>query len=512
VAVSFPSLRIESVVGYLAEEVKRVRKTGFTIAPEAGTERLRRVINKEMDEGVLFQGLSDLFSKGWKNIKLYFMIGLPTEKGEDLKGIIDLSRKISSIGERQKIHPNINVSVSTFVPKPHTPFQWEAQIPLEEMKEKLRFLREEVKRNHLRFKWQDPYLSFLEGVFSRGGQDLSRVLVEAHRLGCRFDGWSDQFYYSLWKEAFEKAGIATDLYTRKKGFEEALPWSFVETGIESAFLWEEFQKAQREESSPSCMGRDCQRCGICDGKTVRVRESRMDEIGPLKRMESGRIRKKGIRKKVRLRFRKVGEIRFLSHLELAHLFYRASKRADLPLCHSEGFHPMPRIIFATALPVGVEGLLEIVDMELEGRITPSEVMERLNQVLPQGIEILEAEEVPLSSSSSSLLRRSVYWISLDHLLSKEEAITRMKEALEKREFLLHQERKGKKRMVDVRPLIEKMDVKEKKKESPEESPGWGVELVLRKVVGRTAKPSEIVGAILGVEGEPLAQCKVIKLE
>ncbi|MEW6376354.1 MAG: TIGR03960 family B12-binding radical SAM protein [Thermodesulfobacteriota bacterium] len=512
VAFSFPSLRIESVVGYLAEEVKRVRKTGFTIAPEAGTERLRRVINKEMDEGVLFQGLSDLFSKGWKNIKLYFMIGLPTEKEEDLKGIIDLSRKISSIGERQKIHPNINVSVSTFVPKPHTPFQWEAQIPLEEMKEKLRFLREEVKRNHLRFKWQDPYLSSLEEVFSRGGQDLSQVLVEAHRLGCRFDGWSDQFYYPLWKEAFEKAGIATDLHTRKKGFEEGLPWSFVETGIESAFLWEEFQKAQREESSPSCMGRDCQRCGICDGKTVRVRESHPDEIGPLKRMERERIRKKGIREKVRLRFRKVGEIRFLSHLELAHLFYRASKRADLPLCHSEGFHPMPRIIFATALPVGVESLLEIVDMELEGRITPSEVMERLNQALPQGIEILEAEEVLLSSSSSSLLRRSVYWISLDHLLSKEEAITRMKEALEKREFLLHQERKGKKRIVDVRPLIEKMDVKEKKKESPEESPGWGVELVLRKVVGRTAKPSEIVRALLDVEGEALARCKVIKLE
>ena len=130
VAVSFPSLRIENVMGFLAEQVKRVRKTGFTIAPEAGTERLRRVINKELDEETLFQGAGDLFSKGWKNLKLYFMIGLPTEREEDLREILLLSKKLSVLGQRLKLHPNISVSVSTFVPKPHTPFQWEAQIPL----------------------------------------------------------------------------------------------------------------------------------------------------------------------------------------------------------------------------------------------------------------------------------------------------------------------------------------------------------------------------------------------
>jgi radical SAM family uncharacterized protein/radical SAM-linked protein len=511
VAVSFPSLRIESVVGYLAEEVKRVRKTGFTIAPEAGTDRLRRVINKEMDEMILFQGLAELFSKGWKNIKLYFMMGLPTEKEEDLKGIIDLSRKISSIGERQRVHPNINISISTFVPKPHTPFQWESQIPLEEMKEKLHFLREEIKRNRLRFKWQDPHLSFLEGIFSRGDRDLSRVLIEAYRMGCRFDGWSDQFLFPLWKEAFEKVGYEMDLHTRKKRFEERLPWSFIETGIESTFLWEEFQKGLKEGISPPCLGGDCHRCGVCNGKTLRVRESHPNEVITLGRLERGGIRKKGIRKKVRLRFTKKGEVRFISHLELAHLFYRASKRADLPLCHSSGFHPMPRIIFATALPVGVESMMEIVDMELEGRITPGEVIERLNPILPQGIEIIEAEEVPLSSPPSSLLQRSIYWIPLDHLLPKEEAFTRLNKALEKREFLLHQERNGKKRSVDIRPLIEKMDVKEKKERSGEGF-NWGVELVLHEGRGRTAKPSEIIGAILGLEGERLGQCKIVKME
>jgi len=543
VAVSFPSLRIESVVGHLAEEVKRVRKTGFTIAPEAGTDRLRRVINKEMDEMILFRGLTDLFSKGWKNIKLYFMMGLPTETEEDLKGIIGLSGKISSLGERQKVYPNINISLSTFVPKPHTPFQWESQISLEEMKERLHFLKDEVRRNRLHFKWQDPCLSFLEGIFSTGDRDLSRVLVEAHRLGCRFDGWSDQFSFTRWKEAFEKTGVEMDLCTRKKELKESLPWSFIETGIDPTFLWEEFQRGLKEEMSPPCSRGDCRRCGICNGKTITVRESDSNQAlrpqgeatgqsHPLKTADlpSGRqgaassqvsreielfgrreIRKRGIRKKVRLRFTKKEDVRFISHLELAHLFYRASKRAGLSLCYSEGFHPMPRIIFATAIPVGVESLMEIVDVELEGRITPLEVMERLNPMLPQGIEIIGAEEVPLSSPLSSPLHRSVYWIPLDHLISKEEAITRLNQALEKRELTLHQERKGKKRSLDIRPLINKMEMKEIKGGS-EEGFNWGVELVLKEGMGRTAKPSEILGAILGLEGEALAQCKVVKLE
>jgi len=535
VAVSFPSLRIESIVGHLAEQVKRVRKTGFTIAPEAGTDRLRRVINKDMDEIVLFQGLTDLFSKGWKNIKLYFMMGLPTEKEEDLKGIIGLSRKVSSLGEKQKIHPNISVSVSTFVPKPHTPFQWESQIPLEEMKERLHLLKAEVQRNRLRLKWQDPHLSFLEGIFSTGDRSLCRVLVEAHQLGCRFDGWSDQFSFPRWKEAFEKAGVEMGAHTKEKDFKGTFPWSFVETGVDATFLWEELQKGLREEISPPCTKSDCHRCGICNGKAIAVRESDPDEAphhhgevsgqshplkiagyrspesGLFKRLEGEGIRKKRVKKKIRLRFTKKGDIRFISHLELAHLFYRASKRADLPLCYSEGFHPMPRIVFATALPVGVASLMEIVDMELEGRTTPLEVMERLNPMLPQGIEIIGAEEVPFPSPPSSMLHQSVYWIPLHHLISKEEAFERLKKALEKRELCLYQERKGKKRSVDIRALINKMEIKETE-ERLEEGFNWGVELVLQEGMGRTAKPSEIVGAILGLEGERLAQCKVVKLE
>lgn len=201
-------------------------------------------------------------------------------------------------------------------------------------------------------------------------------------------------------------------------------------------------------------------------------------------------------------------MRFLSHLELAHLFYRASRRAGLSLCFSEGFHPMPRIIFATALPVGMESLSEIVDMECEGKITPSEVAEKLNQTLPPGITITKAEEVPLFFHLSSLPHLSIYWIPLDDLLSREEAMLKIKETLDRKEFFIHQERDGKKRSVDIRELIEKMEIKER---SGEES-RWGVELILRKTAGRTAKPTEIVGAVLGLKGEPLTRLKVVKME
>lgn len=511
VAVSFPSLRIESIVGHLAGEVKRVRKTGFTIAPEAATERLRKVINKELDEAILFQGVRELFSMGWKNLKLYFMIGLPTEKEEDVRGIIDLSRRISSQGERQRIHPQISVSVSTFVPKPHTPFQWEPQISLEAMKEKLQFLKDNLKKKNLRLKWQDPHLSLLEGVFSMGDRNLSRGLVEAHRLGCRFDGWSDQFRFDLWENAFEKAGLEMTSYTRKKGFEETLPWSFIETGIGADFLWKEYQKGLKEEVSPPCTAKDCHRCGLCDGKDIVVREARPVEMDSLKKADRSEIRRKGLRMKFRLTFVKKGEIRFVSHLELAHLFYRSAKRAGLLLHHSEGFHPMPRIVFEKALPVGVESLREIVDIELDGRISSTELMERLNQTLPDGIEIIEVREVLFPLPSSSLPHRSVYRIFLDHLLSKEEAQSRLKKAMEKGELFILQERKEKERRIDLLPLIERVEVKEETEE-PGEKAGPVLELVLRSLSGKTAKPMEALGALLELGEEGLAQCSVIKIE
>jgi len=211
-----------------------------------------------------------------------------------------------------------------------------------------------------------------------------------------------------------------------------------------------------------------------------------------------------------LKFTKREDLRFISHLELTYLFHRAVRRAGLPLSYSEGFHPMPRIVFARALPVGVESLSEVVVLDLEKRVTPQEIAERLNGVLPRGLEIVEAQEVSLSFSEPPVHDPAVYWITLDHLLSKEEATTRVKNAFQRRTCLIHQERKGKKREVDVLPLIERMEVREKEAGPGDRGP-WGIELALRSMLGRSAKPLEVIGATLGLEGEPLSQCDVIKV-
>lgn len=503
VAVSLPSLRIENIMGYLAEEIKRVRKTGFTIAPEAATERLQKVINKYLDQEVLFNGIKDIFSKGWKNVKLYFMIGLPTEKDEDLEEIINLARRILFLANKEKIHPNITVSVSTFVPKPHTPFQWAPQISLEEMREKLQFLKSRLKEAHIQFKWQDPHLSFLEGIFSIGDRRLASVLIEAKKLGCRFDGWSDQFRYDLWKEAFEKAGIDMNFHTHERRFEENLPWAFIDTGIKPEYLWREYQNGLMGKISPSCLGKDCFKCGVCNGETISLKEAELlkNEIGAEKK---ALLKKNKIKRKIRLKFKKVEEMRFLSHLELAHLFYRASRRADLPLHFTEGFHPMPRIIFSSALPVGVESKAEFVDIEIEGNLIPDEVMKRLNQTLPKGIEIIEAREVPIFINLTAP-SRTTYWIQLNNQFSKDEVILKIKEALKKESIFITQKRKDGQRIVDIKPFIEVMELKEG-------SSGFGIELIVRNIEGKTAKASEIVQAIMGLEKDSLSKFNITKLD
>lgn len=502
VAISLPSLRIENIISSLAEEIKRVRKTGFTIAPEAATERLRNVINKPLNEDVLLKGVQDIFSKGWQNIKLYFMIGLPTERDEDLEAIVDLSKKIFNLGSKQKVHPNVTVSVSTFVPKPHTPFQWESQISLEEMKEKLNFLKSRLKAGHIHLKWQDPHLSYIEGIFSKGDRRLSKVLIEAQRRGCRFDGWSEQFKFQIWREAFEKEGIDISSYKKRKRFEEELPWDFIDTGIKKEFLWNEYENGLVGKVSPSCICKDCFRCGLCNGDKIVIKEGGQLEIKTKKKEASG-LRKNRIKRKIRLRFKKVGDMRFLSHLELAHLFYRASKRAELPLCFSEGFHPMPRIIFSTALPVGLESLSEFLDIELEARITPDEVMNRLNQALPKGIEVIEAREVPAFFSLITP-EKTIYWIHLDHLFSRDEVVFKIEEALKKKSIFINQKRKSGQRLLDIRPLIESMEVKG-------DSSDWGIELILRNKEGKMAKASEIVQAIIGLEKDSELLFRVVKL-
>ena len=277
VSVSLPSLRIDSFSVELAQEVQQVRKSGLTFAPEAGTQRMRDVINKGVTEQDLEEAVTAAFKAGWSGVKLYFMIGLPTETDEDIKGIIDLANKVARIYKQVKGRggAKITVSVSSFVPKPHTAFQWYPQITVEEIRRKQEYLRSLPRDRNISLNWHDAQTSFLEGVFSRGDRRLGRVLVEAWRRGARFDGWTEHFNIALWLEAFEAAGIDPAFYAnRERDFKEVLPWDHLSAGVDKNFLMREYGQALAAAFTPDCRRDACSVCGVCQELDVAVIDGR----------------------------------------------------------------------------------------------------------------------------------------------------------------------------------------------------------------------------------------------
>jgi radical SAM family uncharacterized protein len=420
VALSLPSLRVETLTADLIEEIRKVRKTGFTIAPEAGTQRLRDVINKGITEEQIFSTIEAVFKGGWRGIKLYFMVGLPTETEEDRLGILDLCRRIK--GAVKKISPalGINVNISTFVPKPHTPFQWEVQIPIHTNREINQLLTRELRRTGLNPKWQEPEMSLLEGVFARGDRRLSKVIIDARKMGCRFDGWKEALHSDLWQRAFEENGIDVNFYTsRHRSLKEFLPWSHIDPLVEREFLEKEREKAFAAILTPDCRTGECRGCGACTDRTpgkmsnVIRRGGQMTKFGVCPELNASKRPSPLKEKRFHCRFFKLNEARLFSHLEMIMVFSRAIRREGIPIKYSEGFHPLPRIISGPALPVGMESICESIDFVVSGDMSPSTFLKKMNRELPSGLKFLEAEEVPLKFSPvSDTIHNVNYLISL----------------------------------------------------------------------------------------------------
>lgn len=266
VSVSLPSLRVDNFSDELMEKLQKVRKSGLTFAPEAGTQRLRDAINKNVTEREVIETSRKAFSGGWTNVKLYFMMGLPTETNEDVVGIADLAQKVVDEFYKNPNKPkgkgvNVSISVSCFVPKPFTPFQWEAQDTMEQLKAKQHLLLESVKSRKISVSYHDARTSFLEGVFARGDRRLCDVMERAWRKGCRFDSWDECFSFEKWIEAFEECGVDPYFYTsRKRSYDEVLPWDHMDYGISNKFFQKEAEKAYQSVTTPHCREK-CNACG-----------------------------------------------------------------------------------------------------------------------------------------------------------------------------------------------------------------------------------------------------------
>ncbi len=403
IGVSLPSLRIGSLSDGMLTELRKIRKTGLTLAPEAGTERLRRVINKGITEADLLTECRSAFELGWRLVKLYFMMGLPTEEQADLEGIIDLAARVKACGRGTPGGADVNVAVSTFVPKPHTPFQWEPQISIETTEERHHFLHDGLRRRKLRFKHHDPRLSFMEGVFARGDRRLGPVLLNAVSRGCRFDAWSEHFDFDAWLQAFASQGLRPEWYLRERRQDEILPWDHLDAGIDRAFLERERTRAIAGETTPDCRTGECGRCGVCDFVNIspRLAPASLPEETPVS-AESPAVpipEAAPFRQSVRLRLEKTGKTRFLGHLEFMTVIHRAVRRAHIPVRFSEGFHPAPRIAFGDALPTGIESRAEIIDIELGAPMEPVMLAELLNRELPEGIRVGDPCILPAGSLS-----------------------------------------------------------------------------------------------------------------
>lgn len=489
IAVSLPSLRVGTISEQLLKQIRSIKKTGITIALEAGTERLRRVINKNITEDDALKMVETAFRLGWKGIKLYFMIGLPSESEEDRFGILELVRKLSRAGKG-----DITVSLATFIPKPHTPFQWERQIKWDEAENILKKIKKELKGKFFKVKWQDPKLSYIEGVFSRGDRKLSYILEKAVEKGCKLDSWSDFFDFSKWESAFAEAKVDADFYLRERSEEEELPWEHLDSLVTKEFLLQERKKALNGSDTEDCFTGRCSQCGACDFK----------KIEPLHATEFRDIRKPGVyaryETKYRLRITKAGMMRHLSHLEYIRVIERALRRAGLPLVFSEGFHPAPKFSFSHAIPVGVESFAEYMDITLSVSLDPEDVMERLNNVLPDGISVAFVEEIPLKATPvSNLITEIKYEIKiLDGLnINLDEKVKQFNSSTTFPVYLEYKEKE-----IDAKKIISRLNL-------------TGEMLKFSVILNAGAggiNPVIFVKAVLGINNEQLSAIEITKVD
>ncbi len=495
VGISLPSLRVDSLDAEMTEQIKRVRKTGFTLAPEAGNNRLRRVINKGLTQSDILETAKIVYQSGWKLIKLYFMIGLPTEGDEDLQDIVDLAEQITRLSGKKGRRENVNVSLSTFVPKSHTPFMWMPQVTLEESRRKIELIRQALRKSRVRVKWNQPELSWLEGVMARGDRKLGKAIIEAWRLGARFDAWSEHFNMGLWKTAFDRSRIKPEFYHRERMPREILPWDHIRSGVTKAFLRRECKKAQAEQFTSDCREK-CHECGVCDHRDIDPVLFKDRPFEPKEALRhSQAVQSAG---RFRLTFTKMGSVRHLSHLELGRVLNRAFRRAGLKLAYSQGFHPMPKVSFFSALPVGTQSMVELAEIELTERADVGDLKVKINRELPEGIDITRIEKI--SPSGKKLrLKASRFLITLKEATFDEANLT---EFLASEHFEVVKINKKGEHTIDARSLVTAMSLP---------SPGQ-IDLTIMQTDKLTLKPAEIIKGVFSMGEDDLLGMNILKTE
>ena len=432
ITLSLPSQRVDRFdenIAHMLRSGDGRQQQSLTFAPEAGTQRLRDVINKGLTDEELLQGVKTAHVEGWDKVKLYFMIGLPTETDEDVIGIVDtvawLQNECSEKG-RKKI--SFNLTISNFTPKPHTPFQWHT-VSSGDFVQKQKLLRQEFRRlSGLKVNYTDVRISAMEDFVGRGDRRLGKVLYRAWQLGAGLEAWFEntQKAFGAWTQAIAEADLVWETPSLK--MQDDLPWDHIDTGIDKQWLIEDWTRAIAAQTIPDCSFGGCSACGVCGpefGHNVIIPPPEIPAISLDKPIVPARVQR------IRMKFGKLGDMSLISHLDLHRFFQRAARRAALPIAYTEGFNPLPRISIAKALPLGQTSNAEFVDFELTATIPIEEFQQRFRAELDDDLPIYAIEEVEVHSPSlDSILEVSEYTLTLAFITPRDRHVADIMDLLE----------------------------------------------------------------------------------
>lgn len=475
VSVSLPSQRIDGFNLELANLVQSVRKSTMTLAPEAGSQRLRDVIRKNITEQQIIDAVTTLYENGWSRIKFYFIIGLPTETKEDIDEMIKLFEKIKFLTKQLKREKelkhglDITCTLSIFVPKPFTPFQWFGQSDLSEVTERIHYLKDNIKHiKGLKINYHEQSVSEIEAVLTRGDTSLCDYVEKLYEKGCYLDAWGEHFDRFVWKETAEEIGISlSELAQKEYKTDEELLWDFIDTGLDKDWLIGEYNDALKNQTNPSCQT-SCVNCGVCKNfgvKKVMAKSYGREKEKVKSQKESVESSISGlVSNKYRIKLTKTGMLRYFSHLDWQNTFLKALSRTGLKVAFSQGFNPSMKVSLGVALPLFAESECELADIEIYDEIDPDELQLKLEKVLPAGAKIIEVYKIDKSAKAiDNTAQWAEYRIKLfDETLHKfNDLVYNMNKVLSSEEILLTKKnKKGILKITNVKTSIKSYEFRD----------------------------------------------------
>lgn len=507
VSISLPSLRLDSFSVEMADMVSGVRRSGLTFAPEAATPRLRAVINKFIPDEELLNMAAEAYRRGWTSVKTYFMIGLPTEREEDVLAIAELALRTARMGRKINPRATVRTGVSTFVPKPFTPFQWARQIGMEETLRKQALLRERFRGNSgVKFGHHAAETSFIEGLITRADRRGADLIEAAWRHGAKLETWDEHVRLEPWLRAIEETGFDVENAFRERDLEERLPWDHIDVLIPKAWFQEDWRRAMALKYAQDCRAGKCHLCGViyrerelCQSMLKNQKRGRQEEAETWEGVVKETRERPDAVQRLRFRIGRSGEARFLSHLELAQMWVRALRRARAPLAYTKGFHAHPRVNFSTASPVGEESDGgDFMDVYLHSACDAETLLQRLHATLPAGFRVYGVEEVALRGPAlMGLVQGFEYRLYVEgvpgpHIAAALERVLDAGGAMVPRRVKSKRSGMETSEMVDIGPMITALELRE------QNAMQSVIVFATEAVEGRMAKPREIVG-LLGLD-------------